>query len=171
MAKLLLLIDTSYQAPIEIFPTNEEWCDEMFLPELIGGDRLIRNNDVIKDVKIDLRKIEYSTYESGVMRKILFSDGRIIKFNLWGKGKVTSDSITEKWNIYASIIRNPHIRKTSRDKIYGKCLFEPYDETPLKSGDWKFIYEALFSNNEALIEKNCKANGIRTKNSDWSENK
>ncbi len=166
MAKLLLLIDPDMQFPIEIFPTNEEWCDETFLPSLIHSESLVRNNEIVKQVRIDLgnglRKIEYNTLESGVMRKVIFSDGREIKFNLWGKSEVSIGSTTGSLNMKASIVRDPLTLQTNRQKIYGICLFEPYDETPLKSGDWNFIHEALFKNKD-LIEKNCKANGIRLK--------
>lgn len=171
MAKLLLLFDPVLSLPIEIYPTNEQWCDENFLPELIDSNQLIRTNEIIKNVKIDLGeglyKFEYNTYESGVMRKIIFSDGRTIRFNLWGKDQVSIASSYEKQNVKASIIRNPNIKQFNKQKIFGKCLFEPYDETPLKTGDWYLIREALFENKE-LIEKNCKANGI---DSHWSDKK
>ncbi len=137
MTKRLLLFKTTPNNLFELTPTTEEWDSADYIPK-----------------KLDCN---FFTRVESRMRKIILGDGREIKFNMW----VDEEGVINKKkpNLKATLITDPLAEARGEWRILGNCIMEPYDDTPLQTGDWKLIENALW-NDEKLVEKNCKVNNI-----------
>ena len=138
MSKTLLLFKPKSTGPIKLHPTKEEWESTEYLPRKLECKRFAR---------VD-----------GKMSKIILRDGRTIWFNMWADD--TCD-LRKSPNLLGTLITNP-LAESYPWRILGNCIMEPYDDTPLRKGDWDRIEDALFGD-KVLIEKNCIANGISMK--------
>lgn len=137
MSKRILLIKPGNETPTEIIPTGKEWASTKYIAGLLGC-KWIQKYD-------------------GRMRKIILSDGREIKFDLWVNEDGMVDSNND--NLLATLVSDPLYAARGGLRIVGNCIMEPYNETPLNEGDWRMIEEALWKDDK-LLEKNCVANGI-----------